>query len=185
MDLGATKAPMIRRSYLCKQLRQLIRLYTTGDCGGLASQSNIAGLVACSDASRRRILQPKRKKAARDRSRFSLSRWVTNRGSVRTRTASGRRSAIAAKPPQRRTTRRAVLTRAVLSPPRPKLRANRETIDPQRRHRQAIDRCRDFRRGHGRLRVEGCDTGCQHGKLLESATEENSTRNHECACLQQ
>ena len=83
------------------------------------------------------------------------------------------------------TTRRAVLTRAVLSRPRPKLRANRETIDPQRRHRQAIDRCRAFRRGHGRLRVEGCDTGCQHGKLLESATEENSTRNHECACLQQ
>jgi hypothetical protein len=24
MDMGATKAPMIRRSYLCKQLRQLV-----------------------------------------------------------------------------------------------------------------------------------------------------------------
>jgi class 3 adenylate cyclase len=27
--------------------------------------------------------------------------------------------------------------------------------------------------------------GCQHGKLLEPAAEENSTKNHECACLQQ
>jgi hypothetical protein len=26
--------------------------------------------------------------------------------------------------------------------------------------------------------------GCQHGKLLEPAAEENSTKNHECACLQ-
>jgi len=26
--------------------------------------------------------------------------------------------------------------------------------------------------------------GCQHGKLLEPAAEANSTKNHECACLQ-
>jgi hypothetical protein len=26
--------------------------------------------------------------------------------------------------------------------------------------------------------------GCQHGKLLEPAAEETSTKNHECACLQ-
>src|SRR5215831_5644878 len=36
MDMGATKAPMIRRSYLCKQLRQLVS----------TSQNRFTGITA-------------------------------------------------------------------------------------------------------------------------------------------